>query len=223
MELTYELKKTNRKTISLTIERNNDIIIKAPLHATDEKVEDFFVRKQLWIYTKLEEKKQFMDCPDKKEFVDGEGFYYLWRMYKLQLVDNVDYKITFQKNTFFLNRQYTNIWKELFIEWYKQRFEKRVTSRIKLLSNIHGLHPTKVSVKELKNRWGSCTSDNKLNFHWKVMLAPLWVIEYIIIHELCHIKVKSHSPKYWDLLAKHMPDYEWYKDWLKRNGWEFIL
>ncbi len=224
MSLTYSVEKSERKTISLTIERNNDIVIKAPVHATEEKIHNFFKRKQLWIYTKLEEKKYWLNSAiEKKEFADGEWFYYLGRIYKLILVDNVDFKLRFNKNRFELNRQYLDSGKEIFIEWYKQRFYERISSRVQFLAKKYHFQPTKISIKELKNRWGSCTQDNKLNFHWKIMLAPISVIEYIIIHELCHIKEKNHSAKFWDILSRNMPDYENYKEWLRKNGGDFVL
>lgn len=223
MSLTYTVQKSERKTISLTLERNNDIVIKAPLKASQEKIEEFFIKKQIWIYTKLEEKKCLIHCPDKKVFVNWEWFYYLGRMYKLELVDNVDFKLRFHKNRFELNRQYISSGREIFTEWYKQKFNEKILTKVKKISIQYWFNPTKISVKELSNRWGSCTSDNKLNFHWKVMLAPVSVIEYIIIHELCHIKEKNHSPKFWDILARYMPNFEEYKEWLKRNWWEFVL
>ena len=223
MSLKYSVIKSKRKTISLTLERNNDIVIKAPIEASHEKIEEFFIKKQIWIYTKLEEKKYLINCPDKKDFVDWEWFYYLWRMYKLKLVDEVDFKLRFYKNRFELNRQYINSAKELFIDFYKKKFNEKIYSKIKNKYLEYWLDVKKISVKELGNRWGSCTNDNKLNFHWKVMLAPISVIEYIIIHELCHIKEKNHSSRFWDILARYMPKFEEYKEWLKRNGGEFVL
>jgi len=223
MSLTYKIIKSERKTISLIIEKNNDIIIKAPNNATQEKIEEFFMKKQIWIYTKLEEKKCISQSTDKKEFVDWEWFYYLGRMYKLKLVDNVDFKLKFTKNRFEFNRQFLNLGEEIFIDWYKHKFTEKILSKVKFLAKKHWFTPTKIIVRDLKNRWGSCTSDNKINFNWKIMLAPVSIIEYIIIHELCHTKEKNHSPKFFNLLYRHMPDFENYKEWLKRNGGELVL
>lgn len=105
-------------------------------------------------------------------------------------MDNVDFKLRFSKNRFELNKQYIDSGKEIFIDWYKQRFNSKILPKIKKIALQHWFNPTKITVKELKNRWGSCTVDNKLNFHRKIMFAPVSVIEYIIIHELCHIKEK---------------------------------
>lgn len=223
MTLTYSVEKSERKTLSLILERNNDIVIKAPLEATSEKVEDFFMRKQIWIYTKLEEKKCLIHCPEKKDFVNWEWFYYLWRMYKLHIVETEDFKLRFYKNRFELNSKYIDSGKEIFTDWYKHRFNEKILPRVKMIALNHWFEYTSISVKDLKNKWGSCTPDNKLNFHWKIILAPVSVIEYIIIHELCHIKEKNHSPKFWDLVARYMPKYENHKEWLKRNWWEFVL
>lgn len=223
MALNYRIIKSERKTISLTIERDNSITIKAPLKATDTQISNFFDKKQLWIYKKLEEKKSFINSINNKEYVNWEWFYYFWRMYKLKLVENVDFKLRFYKNAFELNKKYINNWKDVFIEWYKLKFNEKILPRVKFLSQKYWFKPNKISVKNLSNRWGSCTKENNINFHWKIMLAPISVIDYIIIHELCHIKEKNHSPRFWDNLCKIMPDYENHKEWLKINWWDLTL
>lgn len=220
MDLQYKVYKTNRKTISLTLERNNEVVIKAPYHATDDKIEEFFLRKQEWLYTKLEEKNKFVDYPNKRELQNGRWFYYMGRMYKLEIVENVDFKLRFYKNKFELNKEYIENWHDIFIEWYKERFNQKILPRVKLFSKKYNLSPEKISVKDINNRWGNCSKENKLSFHWKIMLAPIAVIDYIIIHELCHIKYKNHSPLYWTMLSSLMPEYEEHKDWLKRYGVE---
>jgi len=223
MTLPYKIEQSERKTISLTIERNNDLVIKAPLHATHQKIEEFFFKKQIWLYTKLEEKKNIEKSTSIKELVPWEGFYFLGRMYKLDIVDEVDFKLRFKNRKFELNREYLVEWRELFLDWYKTQFYDKVLPRVKNLSNRCGFEPTNISVQELNNRWGSCTKDNKLNFHWKVVMAPLSVIDYIIVHELCHIKEKNHSSKFWDMVERFMPDYQNHKEWLRKNWGEFVL
>lgn len=223
MDLIYRVHKTNRKTISLTLERNNEVVIKAPNHATAEKIEDFFVRKQEWLYTKLEEKNTFVDYPNKREIQSGRGFYYMGRMYKLEIVEHVDFKLRFHKNKFELNKEYIENWHDIFIEWYIERFNQKILSRVKSYSKKHNLIPEKISIKDLNNKWGNCSKENKISFHWKIILAPISVIDYVIVHELCHIKYKNHSPAYWTLLSRFMPDYDNHKDWLRRYGVELDI
>ena len=223
MWLTYQVVKSERKTLYLTVERDNSIVIKAPKKASDEQIRKFFEKKQLWIYTKLEEKKYLSNTLKNREFLNWEWFFYFWRMYKLKLVDNENFKLRFYKNTFELNNNFTENWKEIFIDWYKTKFKEKTYKRVEFLASKYWFSPNKISVKDLGNRWGSCTKNNNINFHWKVMLAPISVIDYIIIHELCHIKEKNHSPRFWDMLYKYMPDYEYHKEWLKRNWWELDL
>jgi len=225
MELKYNLIKSNRKTISLTLEVNNDIVIKAPLEAEEERINDFFERKKIWIYTKMEEKKYLINCPEKKEFVNWEWFYYLWRMYKLKVIEseNIDLKLRFYKNKFELNKKYISIAKELFIDFYIEKFNLKILPKIKEISKENNFNYSEIKIKNLKNKWWTCSKDNNIKFHWKVMLAPISVIEYIIIHEFCHIKIKNHSPKFWDLLKRYLPKYEEQKNWLKINWWEFEI
>ena len=144
-------------------------------------------------------------------------------MYKLEIVENVNFKLRFHKNRFELNKEHIETGHDIFIEWYKERFNQKILARVKSYSKRYNLVPEKISVKDLNNRWGNCSKNNKISFHWKIILAPIAVIDYIIAHELCHIKHKNHSPVYWTLLSGHMPDYDNHKDWLKRYGVELDI
>ncbi|MDO5134770.1 MAG: SprT family zinc-dependent metalloprotease [Eubacteriales bacterium] len=85
------------------------------------------------------------------------------------------------------------------------------------------VHYNRITIREQRTRWGSCSSNQNLNFNWKLILAPMEVLDYVVVHELCHLKEMNHSPAYWREVEKILPDYERQKDWLKQNGWKLML
>lgn len=107
--------------------------------------------------------------------------------------------------------------KNYFKDFYRIKGTKIISQRVNYYKSKFGVSPNPVRVMELKNRWGSCTVKH-LNFHWKVMLAPLKVIDYIVVHELAHLKEPRHNDKFWEIVESVIPDYKDRKKWLKING-----
>ena len=89
-----------------------------------------------------------------------------------------------------------------------------------LFARLMGVSYRNITIREQKTRWGSCSSEKNLNFNWKLILAPPEVLDYVVVHELCHLKEINHSKAFWDEVGKVMPEYETYKLWLKENGWK---
>jgi len=215
--LKYSVTKSDRKTIAMFVERNNDVVIKAPYSATDEKIRQFFHKKQMWLYTKLEEKSFFEHHERKKEFVNGESFWYLGRIYKLKVKQNIPEKFRWYRSSFEIQEDAITNAREIVVGRYKQKCKEKILPRVEEYAKKYGFIYRWLCVKDLRNRWASCTSSDIINFHWKAILAPIDVIDYIILHELVHTREKKHSPKFWTILSGIMPDYENHKDWLRRN------
>jgi len=107
--------------------------------------------------------------------------------------------------------------------WYRSKAREVVDKRLNYYQSLVGKSPHQVRIKEQKCRWGSCSSKGNLNFNWRVIMAPLPVLDYIIVHELCHLVHLNHSREFWDLVGSIMPDYKERRDWLKRNGARMVL
>jgi len=103
-------------------------------------------------------------------------------------------------------------------EWYRSKALQRIKKRIQFYQPKIRVKPNKVTVKEQKKRWGSCSSRDNLNFNWRIIMAPLNVLDYIVVHEMCHLVYLNHSQDYWDLVQSILPDYEKRREWLKKNG-----
>lgn len=219
--LSYSLIRTERKTLGLTIERNGDIMLRAPLDCPQNTIDDFFESKKFWIYQKLAEKRLVEDKIPSKEYVNGEGFLYLGKSYRLQLVDTYDgAQLKLSRGFFQLNKKYTadEKGKKIFIDWYRDHATPIIEKRVEIYKDLLDVNCGAIRVLDLKYRWGSCTSDGNLNFHWKTILTPMPIVDYVVVHELVHLKEKNHTQKFWEILATILPDYEKRKEWLKLNG-----
>ena len=97
--------------------------------------------------------------------------------------------------------------------------KETITKRVSYFARLMGVSYRNITIREQKTRWGSCSSEKNLNFNWKLILAPPEVLDYVVVHELCHLKEMNHSKAFWDEVGKVMPEYETHKLWLKENGW----
>jgi len=221
IHLSYQLKrsKRRRKTISLQIKEDGNIVIYAPYHTPKGEIEKFLDKNQSWIFKKLSEKERSTRKAEKA-FLPGETFFYLGELYPLDIQEanhkGSPLKLSFGK--FILDKDRIGEARNLFIKWYKKEAEENLTGRVNYYSHRLQLFPKGVKITSAKYRWGSCSRDNRLSFSWRMIMVPLSVIDYILIHELVHIKERNHSQKFWSYLESILPEYREHKLWLKKNG-----
>lgn len=217
-DISYQLKKSDRKTTSIYIERDGTVLVIAPSPFDVEKIEQIIESKRSWIYKSLAEWEDLNRTRIHREYVNGESFLYFGRNYRLQLVKNQLEPLTFHYGQFkLLDSEVANA-PDHFKNFYKTKLQQRLNERLKLYQPKMKLKPVSIRVMELQNRWGSCTSKGAINLHWKCAMLPLSVLDYVIVHELAHLEDKNHSPKFWRTIEKVMPDYDEAKKWLKFNG-----
>lgn len=218
-ETKIKIEKTKRrKTISIFIERDGSVRMLVPINTTPKKIKKVIESKKFQIFSKIALWKELNEGFIERKFVSGQSFLYLGRNIRLFLVDNQDEPLKYKNGNFLLNKKNKLDAKKYFIEFYKKKAEKKINERLKLISEKFFEKPSSIKVLDLKNRWASCTSKKTLNFHWKCAMAPVSVIDYIITHEMVHLKNPNHSPEFWNELDKKMPDYRSRADWLRRNG-----
>lgn len=216
-------KTDRRKTVSIFIERNGSVKVLAPITSSDEKVEAAVKSKEYQIFTKLAKWKELNQGKVKREFVNGQSFLYLGRNYRLKLNENQDVPLKISGGFFHLDKKYLSKADKVFKDFYRDKAEKKIKERMKLIEEKFQHKPTAIKVLELQNRWASWTPKNGLNFHWKCIMAPVSVLDYIIIHEMVHLKFPNHSTEFWNELDKKMPDYREHENWLKQNGVKMSL
>jgi predicted metal-dependent hydrolase len=222
LDITIE-KTERRKTVSIFIERNGSVKVLAPITASDEKVEAAVKSKEYQIFSKIAKWKELNQGKVTRKFVNGQSFLYLGRNYRLKLTDNQDVPLKISGGFFYLDKAYLSKAEKVFKDFYRDKAQKKIQERLKLIEDKFAHKPTSIKVLELRNRWASWTPKNGLNFHWKCIMAPVSVLDYIIIHEMVHLKHPNHSTEFWNELDKKMPDYKEHENWLKRNGVKMSL
>ncbi len=216
-------KTDRRKTVSIFIERNGSVRVLAPVTETAEKIEAAVKAKEYQIFTKLAKWKELNQGKVNREYVNGQSFLYLGRNYRLTLTDNQEVPLKISGRFFHLDRKHLSKADKVFKEFYKTKTLQKIKERMKLIEDKFQSKPTSIKVLELQNRWASWTPNNGLNFHWKCIMAPVSVLDYIITHEMVHLKFPNHSAEFWNELDKKMPNYREHENWLKQNGVKMSL
>lgn len=223
--LTYSDRK---KTIELVIDLDSGFTVKAPKGMSREDVSANLQRKAAWIISNLDKMNEIIRNETRKEFVSGEKFPYKGRHYRLKVVqvnDEITPSLTFTHSKFIARVpanipefDYPRIIQPLFINFYHMKAEKVIRQRARKYLVYFEEKPSLIKIQPLKNKWGNCSKTNQLRFNWRVVMAKMSIIDYVIVHELCHMKHKNHSKAFWNDVQKILPDYEERKEWLRVHG-----
>jgi predicted metal-dependent hydrolase len=211
----YKLLRSKRRTIALAVTADATLIVKAPMSTPLEYIERLIARKFKWIQKAIA-RVESRPHPTPHEYVEGESFLYLGKSYKLNIAKNAKEKISF-KSGFILSGKEKRHARTLLINWYKKEAKTKVTQRVEWSARRSGISFKSIKITSANKRWGSCSTVGNLNFSWRLIMAPLPVIDYVVCHELAHLEHKNHSKVFWDRVKVMYPNYEKAKTWLKRN------
>ena len=213
-----------KKTISILIKDGN-VEVKAPFNLKKNEIDAFILKKEKWIKNKILLQKKIKQLP-KKKFIDGEVFKFLGKDLILKINISGEKK-TYIKNNYICLDLKSNtknnkekIKKELEL-FYRSFSEKILKEKTFIEAKKMNLKLEKIKVRSYKNRWGSCSSNGDISYNWKLIMAPEKIINYVIIHELCHLIHFNHSRNYWKEVSKKLPNYRKSKEWLKSNQYLF--
>lgn len=212
-----------RKTMEIAVEPPNNIIVTAPIGTKEEEILKKVESKGSWIIQKIYSFKHMQYRHIEREFVNGESFMYLGRNYSLQIELDLSIKkpqVKLYRGKFIVrasDKYEENIRKAMEL-WYRNKSKEVIEYRIKYYSRFFDKKPTSIRIKEQKKRWGSCTLKDELLFNWRCIMAKTNAIDYIVVHEMCHMYYKDHSKEFWELVGSVLPDYEIRKEWLKNYG-----
>lgn len=228
-DIEYQLLRNGtRRTADVVIERDGHISVRGPAYLTEEQADAVVDSKRLWIYRNLAQWRDLNATRVVRNWVNGEGFLYLGSSYRLLLVQEQEEPVQLKDGRFYMQRAVVENGGEeaarrSMQQFYMQKGRERIRSRVSYFAPKVGVLPSSVEVKEIGYRWGSCTSEGRLAFHWKCMMATPKVIDYIVVHELCHLHHRDHTDAFWNEVDKVMPDYYERKTWLRVNGASFDL
>ena len=202
--------KSNRKSISLVIKNNGDFIVRAPTKCKETEIYKFIAQKSQWIIKKRLE--QLSSLFSMVTFEKNEQIQILGQVYHVVLVDKGRVKLL--NNAIEIPKDKP---KEKLITFLKNYARKYLTERVKLVASLFNFQYSSISISSAKTNWGSCSYNNRLHFTYKLIMCPEDVVDYIVLHELCHTKVKNHSNKFWELVEACNPNYKTHERWLKKN------
>jgi predicted metal-dependent hydrolase len=228
MDIKYSLKRSRKrkKTISLQIGNNSEVTIYAPYYTPVKEINRFVEEKESWIDKAIRRQAALQVSPQEKSYVTGENFYYLGQLYPLEAyfepLENAG--VIFWNRRFFLNcPANAEMKKHYFISWYRKKALQYLTERVDFFGSMLNLKSGGVRISAASKRWGSCSEDNHLSFSFRLMMAPPEVVDYVVVHELMHIREKNHSSKFWDLVVEVVPDYKAHRRWLREHQHYFNL
>lgn len=217
MVIEYQIKYSNRKTLNISVERDRSIVVRAPHYLTADKIDKIVQSKRQWIKEKLNHAQKYPLASENKEFVSGETLMYLGKNYQLLVVDEEIEGIEFDQR-FKISKANQPKANELFKKWYLKQALIKIEPLATKYAKSLGVQYNQFKTSEMKYRWGSCTPANNIIFNWRIIKAPMYVLEYLVAHELVHLIENNHTPRFWNILSIQVPNYEKAKNWLKKNG-----
>jgi predicted metal-dependent hydrolase len=216
------IRSARRKSAQIRVE-NGQVSLLAPSALSPDRLESLILKKSAWIRHKLQLQAQ-MKPTKTKEFIAGETFSYLGRHYRLKVLDGelsvrlrhgyleVACPLTCNEEARLLAIRRS------IIRWYKDHAHQKIHSRFSYFQNQLGLAPSRITIRDFSSRWGSCSVRGHISYNWRIIMASSRVIDYVIVHELCHLNHHDHSEAFWDNVRKIIPDWEKDRQWLKDHA-----
>jgi predicted metal-dependent hydrolase len=231
LRISYCLRRSDRKkTVSIAVDPRQGVLVTAPQDLSAERVHLIVSRKARWIAERLRALQDVNGDAHEREFVSGESFPYLGRNYRLKVIPHAKtgsslrllrgrFEVIVDSALPVMERS-TAIRTEL-RRWYQDHAARRIPERVAMLAQRLGLIPPPILIRDQQKRWASCDRRGRLRFNWRIIMAPMSLVDYVVAHELCHLIRRDHSPTFWKLLRTVMPNYEERRERLRREGSRF--
>lgn len=219
-----ESKKTKYIKLVMGIE---GLRVVKPYRAKFEDVERVLKDKSNWIFKHYSDFQTMKVDHYKREWESGERLLYRGKRYNIRVFNSKESsaRVNFNGKRFevFVNESLGEKERKTLIEgafkkWLIRTARECIEDRLNYYCKIIGVNYNSMKIKEQRTRWGSCSRKGNLNFNWKLIMSPPWVIDYVVVHELCHLQYMNHSKEYWAMVERYMPSYRKAQEWLKKNG-----
>lgn len=218
MKLDYTVKFSDRKTLRISVERDKSIVVTAPNGFSLEKIHHAVERKKLWIYQKRKHEQKYNETLfEENKIRSGSSVTYLGKTYTLHAVKDEFDGILFD-GKFYISKRALPIADQLLTDWLKAKAREYIIPKTNAFAASLGVEYKNIRISEMRYRWGTCSKKNNLNFNWRLIKAPLNVIDYVIVHEAAHILESGHGKDFWQIIKIQLPHFQAAKDWLKDNG-----
>lgn len=214
-DITYRVNYKKRKSCSIAIEEDGSVTVSVPIGTSNRIVNELVKKKSQWIKAKI-------SLVNERKKLNYDEVMYLGEIYKINIMVQPSLKKDFvelDEGTFYINTASEDRWKKVLEKELRKRCKEIILRKIDIYQKYFLKAPKEIKVKEQKRRWGSCTYDDRIFFNWKLIMGKESALEYVVVHEMCHMVHKNHSKEYWSLVKKIMPQYEEGHIWLKNNGY----
>lgn len=221
----YILIRSKRKTFCIQIERDGQVTFRAPLRTSIKQVEGLIEKKRQWITRHLFEWREVYMRRNSQQYLNGDPFPYLGKSYPLKIVKNQSAPLLLKAGSFCLRSDQRENPKasDAFKLFYQEKGIKQIGERVSYFKDALRVKVKRIRIVETRTRWASCSSLGNLNFHWKCLMLPGKVLDYIVVHELAHLKEMNHSRRFWKVVEQILPDYSDRRDWLRAHEMGFDL
>ena len=222
--LNFEIRRSNRrKTLGLTVGRTSELIVHAPEDTSCAEMEQWVHRKLLWVHRKLALKRESAPRETPPEFVSGQVIHFLGRSYRLKLKHGQREPLIYAGDEFYLSRNHEGKAEALFQEWLVHEGTDWINRRVAHWAPRVGESPKKIVVGNLGFRWGSCSKGGRLNFNWRVLQLPVGLADYVLVHEMIHLRERHHGPAFWQMFGRVMPDFKQRQERLRLKAGDFLV
>ena len=220
MDMTYTIKRSpKRKKLAVTVERDRSVVVHVPESTPEETIRKVVESKRRWIYEKVKHAQKYEERPHPpgKELVNGESTLYLGREYQIEVIPTDSTEIRFEQR-FLIPASQAGKRRRVLRSWYINRAKERILPKVKSIAATLGVDFVSAKIVDNRFRWGSCTVKNNVNLNWRLIKAPMFVIDYVIVHELAHLIESNHTPRFWNIVRTHAPTAEKARSWLREHG-----
>ena len=220
MELSYTVRRSaKRRKLTISVERDRSIVVHAPAGTSDAAIRRIVDAKRQWIFEKTGHPQKYRDLPHPpgKELVSGESALYLGRQYRIELVNDERSAVQFSQR-FLVPASMAAERMGALREWYVARANEKILPMVSRVARSLGVEYKRARIVDNRFRWGSCTVKDSVNFNWRLVKAPVFVIDYVIAHELAHLLEANHTPRFWNVVRAQVPKTEAARAWLREHG-----
>ena len=221
-EFPLEVVRSDRRKRSVSFEvRDERVTVRVPKRLSDKQLREFIVKRTPWIIAKLKEARERLPIKPK-EYVNGEAFPYLGHDYRLKIDTGDEKSVELRDGYLRISLLRTDpkpreTAQRLLESWYKDQVSVYLKEKVALFAKVIGVNPKSIIVKSYKSRWGSCSPKGDLSFNWRLVFMPPPIIDYVVVHELCHMLELNHSKQFWQHVEHHIPDHRARRTALKQH------
>lgn len=222
----YTVVRQKRKTVAIVIDEHFNVIVKAPNYVTKKQIETLIQKNEIWILNTIEKKRKLIET---KDWYYTRKLMYLGQYWPVEIVEcsikshNIP-KVDFTDKGFIIISDGSEIMSRKLVEdFYRVQAKERLAQLTNRYAQMVDVHFKKITIRNQATRWGSCSSKGNLSFNLKILCAPVEMIEYVVLHEIMHLKHFNHSKAFWKDIEILMPDYKVRMNYFKEYGQNFII